>query len=148
MTALATEANPEAQIRRRIDDWVRATRAKEVDRIMASYAPDTVSFDCHSHLQFKGAAALRTHLEACMPCMQGPMRFEIHDLDVAVHGDVAFCHYLARYGATGPSGDEHVGWLRVTACLRKVGGEWLIVHDHCSVPFDPVSGRAMLDLAP
>jgi uncharacterized protein (TIGR02246 family) len=145
MTTKTIEATAEAEIRARIDDWAKATRAKDVDGIMASYAPGTLSFDCHSHFQFKGAEALRKHLEACM---QGPMSFEIHDLNVVAHGDVAFCHYLARYGATGPGGEGHAGWLRVTVCLRKVKGEWLIVHDHCSVPFDPQSGRAMLDLAP
>jgi len=83
-----------------------------------------------------------------MPCMQGPMTFELHDLEVAAQGEVAFCHFLARYGATGPTGEKHAGWPRVTVCLRKVNGAWLIVHDHCSVPFDPQSGQAMLDLAP
>ena len=148
MATRAIDATAAAEIRARIEDRAKATRAKDVDGIMATYAPDALSFDCHSHFQFKGAAALRKHLEACMPCMQGAMTFEIHDLDMAAHGDVAFCQYLARYGATGPSGEEHSGWLRVTVCLRKVAGEWLIVHDHCSVPFDPQSGKAMLDLAP
>ena len=148
MSIATAETAPEAEVRALIDDWAKATRAKDVDGIMAKHAPDTRSFDCHSHFQFRGADALRKHLEACMPCMQGPMTFEIHDLDVAAHGDVAFCHYLARYGATRLSGEEHTGWLRVTVCLRKVEGAWLIVHDHCSVPFDPQSGKAMLDLAP
>jgi ketosteroid isomerase-like protein len=76
------------------------------------------------------------------------MSFEIHELDVAAHGDVAFCHCLARYGATGLGGEEHAGWLRVTVCLRKIEGQWLIVHDHCSVPFDARSGKALLDVAP
>jgi uncharacterized protein (TIGR02246 family) len=145
---MTIDARAAAEIRARIENWAEASRAKDVGAIMASYAPDTLSFDCHSHLQFKGAAALRQHLEACMACMQGSMSFEIHDLDLAAHGDVAFGHYLARYGATGPGGEQHSGWLRATVCLRKVAGEWLIVHDHCSVPFDPQSGRAMLDVAP
>ena len=148
MSIAAAKTTSEAEVRALIDDWAKATRAKDVDGIIAKHAPDTRSFDCHSHFQFKGADALRKHLEACMPCMQGPMTFEIHDLDVAAYGDVAFGHLLARYGATGRSGEEHGGWLRVTVCLRKVRGEWLIVHDHCSVPFDPQSGKAMLDLAP
>ncbi len=138
----------EVEIRARLDDWAKATRAKDVDRIMASYAADTRSFDCHSHFQLEGAQALRQHLEACMSHMQGPMTFEIHDLEMAVHGDVAFGHYLARYGATGLSGQQHTGWLRVTVCLRKVRDQWLIVHDHCSAPFDPHDGKAMLDLGP
>jgi uncharacterized protein (TIGR02246 family) len=136
------------EIRARLEEWAAATRAKDVDRIIAVHAQGTLSFDCHSHLQLKGAAALRRHLEACLPCMQGPMRFELHDLDIAAHGDVAFSHLLARYGATGPGGQEHAGWLRVTVCLRKVAGEWLFVHDHCSIPFDPATGQAMVDLAP
>jgi len=148
MSIAVVKPTAEAEIGARIDDRAKATRARDVDGIMASYARDTLSFDCHSHFQFKGAEALRKHLEACMPCMQGPMAFEIHDQHVAAHGDVGFCPYLARYGATGLSGEVHTGWLRVTACLRKVGGEWLIVHDHCSVPFDPQSGKAMLGLAP
>jgi uncharacterized protein (TIGR02246 family) len=148
VTTGTSEVTAKAEVRARLDDWAKATRAKDIDAIMASYAQGTLSFDCHSHLQFKGAEALRKHLEACMPCMQGPMTFEIHDLDMAAHGDVAFCHYLARYGATGLGGEVHTGWLRVTVCLRKVNGAWLIVHDHCSVPFDPQSGKAMLDLAP
>ena len=142
------QANDEARIRARLEERAKATRAKDIEGIMACYASQTLSFDCHSQLQFQGAAALRQHLEACMPCMQGPMGFEIHDLKVAAHGDVAFCHYLARYRATGPGGEEHAGWLRVTACLRKLGGQWLIVHDHCSMPFDARSGRALLDLEP
>ena len=147
MTA-ATLEGAGAAIRGRIDDRARATRARDVDRIMASYAPGARSFDCHSHLQFKGAEALREHLAACMPCMQGPMTVEIHDLETAAHGDVGFCHYLARYGATGLDGQEHAGWLRVTVCLRNIEGRWLIVHDHCSAPFAAESGRAMLELEP
>jgi uncharacterized protein (TIGR02246 family) len=147
MTLAMIKSTAEAEVRACLDGWVDATRVKDVDRIIAAHAPDTRSFDCHSHFQLKGAAALRKHLEACFPCMQGPMSFEIHDLDVAAHGDVAFAHYVARFGATGLSGQRHTGWLRVTVCLRKIEGRWLIVHDHCSAPFDPESGKAMLDRA-
>lgn len=148
MTTQTAKVTAEARVRALIDDWANATRAKDVARIIACYAPDTRSFDCHSNFQLEGAAALRRHLEACMPCMQGTMTFEIHDLEIAIHGDVAFAHYLARYGATGLSGQEHTGWLRVTVCLRELQNRWLIVHDHCSAPFNPESGKAMLDLEP
>jgi ketosteroid isomerase-like protein len=38
-------------------------------------------------------------------------------------------------------------WVRSTVCLRT-SGDWLIVHEHTSVPFDAESGRATLDLTP
>jgi ketosteroid isomerase-like protein len=39
-------------------------------------------------------------------------------------------------------------WVRATTCYRKVDGAWKIVHEHQSVPFDPHTGAASLDLAP
>lgn len=146
-TAIA-RADDAARIRGLLETWADATRAKDIDGIMAAYAPDVLAFDCHGQLRFKGADALRKHLEACLPCMQGPMTFEFHDLDITAQGDIGFCHYLALCGGTGPDGKEHRGWLRVTACFRRTSGTWKIVHEHCSAPFDPPSGRARLDLKP
>ena len=39
-------------------------------------------------------------------------------------------------------------WLRWTACFRRIDGNWLIAHDQVSVPVDPESGRALLNLEP
>ena len=115
---------------------------------MSHFAPDVLAFDCHTHLQFKGAEAYRKHLEACLSYMRGPIIFEIHDLDITARDDVAFCHYLARCGGAGPDGAEHSVWLRATSCFRRMNGKWMIVHAHCSAPFDLESGKALLDLKP
>jgi hypothetical protein len=32
--------------------------------------------------------------------------------------------------------------------MKKIDGRWLIAHDHCSAPFDPMSNQAMLDAGP
>jgi ketosteroid isomerase-like protein len=145
---MTAEGKATAEVGARLEDWAAALRAKDVDRIIASHSADVLAFDCHSQLEFKGADAYRRHLEACMPCMQGPMLFELHDLNILAQDDLAFCHYLALCGATGADGAEHRCWLRGTTCLRRTGGTWRIVHAHCSAPFDPMSGKAMLDLAP
>jgi ketosteroid isomerase-like protein len=39
-------------------------------------------------------------------------------------------------------------WIRSTTCFRKFDGEWKVVHEHNSVPFDPATGTAALDLEP
>ena len=39
-------------------------------------------------------------------------------------------------------------WVRTTVCFRKIDGTWLITHEHNSVPFNPETGKASLDLAP
>jgi ketosteroid isomerase-like protein len=143
-----TKTDDDVQIRARIDEWAKAARAKDIDRVMSHYAPDVVAFDAIAALQFRGAAAYRKHWEACFALCSGPTVFAIHDLDITAKDDVAFCHYLLRCGGTGPDGKEHIGWMRVTVCFRNTEGMWMIVHEHFSAPFDPQSGKALLDLEP
>jgi uncharacterized protein (TIGR02246 family) len=148
MTTVPTKADDETQIRARLDDWAKAARAKDIDAVMSHYAPDVVAFDAIAALQFKGAEAYRKHWEACLTMCSGPTTFEIHHPDITARDDVAFGHYLCRCGGTGPDGKEHIGWMRATVCFRKTNGEWVIVHEHFSAPFDPQSGKALCDLEP
>ena len=39
-------------------------------------------------------------------------------------------------------------WARATLGLRRIGGEWRIVHDHESVPWDPQTRLGVIDLPP
>jgi ketosteroid isomerase-like protein len=65
-----------------------------------------------------------------------------------VGDDVAFTHSFNRTSATLPTGQKIGVWVRYTACFRKIGGKWLLMHDQVSVPFDVQTGRAVLDLKP
>jgi ketosteroid isomerase-like protein len=38
--------------------------------------------------------------------------------------------------------------MRATICFRKINGEWKVVHEHYSAPFDMESGKALFDLEP
>jgi len=76
------------------------------------------------------------------------MDYEVADLDITVGDDVAFTRSLNRSSTTLNTGQKAEFWLRWTTCMRKIGGTWLIVHMHVSVPFDFETGRAMLDLKP
>jgi ketosteroid isomerase-like protein len=68
-------------------------------------------------------------------------------LTVTAGGDVAFSHALHRY--SGVIGGKQIAmWLRATTCYRKLDGTWRIAHEHQSVPFDPETGVASLDLQP
>lgn len=138
----------EADIRRRIDDGVRAIRARDLAGVMALYAPDIVSFDVQPPLRHVGAAAKRNNWREVFAAYQPPLDYEIRDLTLAVGDDVAFGYSLNRIGGTLPNGRRNEVWLRWTACFRKLDGAWLIVHDHVSAPVDFASGSALLDLAP
>jgi ketosteroid isomerase-like protein len=49
------EAVAEALIRQRVEDLVKALRAKDIDSVMSLYAPNLVSFDLAPPLQYIGA---------------------------------------------------------------------------------------------
>jgi ketosteroid isomerase-like protein len=148
MTVEEHKKNDEAEIKSVIESYVEALRAKDLDGIVSIYAPDLVAFDIVPPLQYVGADTFRKHWEEGFSSIQGPFGFEIADLDIAVGADVAFTHSLGRSSATLTTGQKIGNWLRWTACFRKIGGKWLIVHEHVSVPFDVATGRAVLDLKP
>jgi len=78
-----------------------------------------------------------------------PLGYEIRDLAVTVGDDVAFAYGLGRLSGTLRNGEATSGfWVRWTAGLRKIDGTWRIAHDQVSVPVDPLSGKAMVDLQP
>jgi ketosteroid isomerase-like protein len=146
MTLEMTRTDDEARIRGLLDEWTNAVRVKDIDAIMARYAPEVVAFDAIARLQFRGAQAYREHWQACLARCSGPMIFEVHDLSIAAAGDVAFSHFLVRCGGTGDDGQEQSGWTRGTVGWRKTSGSWKVVHEHFSAPFDMASGKALLEL--
>jgi uncharacterized protein (TIGR02246 family) len=138
----------EAQIRERLDQWARALRAKDLDRLMAFYAPEVITFDMVPPLQVSGADNYRKHWSQWFESMSGPITHETRELVVAVGGDVAYAHQLSLVGGAQKGGNSSESWIRTTTGLRKMGGQWLITHEHVSVPFDMESGKADMELTP
>jgi uncharacterized protein (TIGR02246 family) len=148
MKAEKGKVNSEAQIRELVDNWVKAVRAKDIDGVMSHYAPDLLSFDVMPPLQYVGAEAYRKLWEMCFNEFQGSIGFEMRDLRISASDDVAFCHSLNRLTGTMKNGEKNDMWARATVGFRKIDGQWLVTHEHASVPFDPESGKASLDLKP
>lgn len=137
-----------AQIRRQIDDRVKAVRAKDIKGAMSNYAADVVSFDVVNPLQCVGLEAIRERLEGWFSSFRGPIGYEMRDLSIAASNDAAFCHSLNRVTGTRTDGCKLDMWWRATVCYCKTDGKWLVTHAHSSVPFDVESGQASLDLKP
>jgi ketosteroid isomerase-like protein len=138
----------EADIRQRIDMLVDAIRAMDLARVMPIYAPDIVSFDIEPPLRHLGAEGKKQNWTKAFAAYQYPLAYEVRDLTITVGGDVAFGHCLGRISGTLKNGSTSAYWVRWTMCLRKIDGDWLIVHDQISVPLDFQSGRALLNLEP
>lgn len=138
----------EADIRQCLDNLVEAIRAMDLESVMSMYAHDIVSFDIEPPLQHADAEAKKKNWIGVFAMYRRPIGYEVRDLRITVSNDVAFGHSLNRLSGELKNGNRTERWVRSTICLRKVGGDWRIVHDHVSVPLDLVSGRALLDLEP
>jgi len=79
---------------------------------------------------------------------EGPIGYEIRDLNITADNDVAFSHGLSHVSATTAGGGKLDMWWRMTICFRKIDGKWMVTHEHNSVPFDTETGKASLDLKP
>ncbi len=137
----------EAEIRSLVADSVKALRAKDIDRLVASYAPDVMLFDVVNPLRSRGADAVRKRLEDWLT-FRDPIEYEVRDLSISTAGDVAFSHSLNHVNATTNDGKKLDMWWRASVGYRKLDGKWLITLEHVSVPFDVTSGKASLDLKP
>lgn len=141
-------SDSEDQIRALIEDRVRAVCVKDINGAMSGIAPDILSFDVINPLQYAGSDALRKRLESWFSSFQGQIGRETCELNITAGDDVAFSHSLNRVIATAADGKKIDMYWRATSCYRKIDGKWMVTHEHNSVPFDPESGKASLDLKP
>ena len=130
-----------------IEDWANAVRAKDAGGVVARQASDFVQFALAPPLQAAGVD--RDGLEGWFSSWQGAIEYELRDQQITAGEQVAFSHSLNRMRATTTSGQCTDLWFRQTMCLRKIGSEWKIAHEHDSVPFYMDEGaRAAIDLEP
>jgi uncharacterized protein (TIGR02246 family) len=135
-------------IRELIGTWALAVRAKDIETAMSHYAPDVIAFDVVNPLEYRGADTVRQRLTDWLSSFDGPLGFEISEVEVAASSDVAFCHSLNRVIGIKADGVKLDMFWRATLCWRKTDGRWMITHSHSSVPFDMATGMASLDLKP
>jgi PhnB protein len=148
MTVIETRERDEAEIRRRLESWTAALRAKDVEGVLSHYAPDIVAFDLAPPLQHR-RDAIRKGLAGWFPTWVGPIGYEVRELAIILGDEVAFTHSVNRLTGKRTGGESADVWLRATVGLRKLDGAWMIVHEHASVPFYmDGSYRAAVDLVP
>jgi uncharacterized protein (TIGR02246 family) len=148
MTTAKSKTTDEAQIRELIEAWVKAVRARDVNAMLANYAPEVVSFDAVTRLQLSGSDAVRKRAEEWVSAFQVPIGYELRDLHITAGTDVAFSHSLNRVSGTMTDGKPVDMWVRATVCFHKFDGKWLVTHEHVSVPFEVESGKALLEAKP
>ena len=150
LSGAASAADDEAQIRALEDRFTAAVNAADVDAIMKVYVPDEslVVFDLVPPRQYLGANAYRKDWVDFLAMFKGPLKFDITDLSIAAEGNLGFSHSIQRIRGTDTKGQPVDVTVRVTDGYRKIGGNWLIVLEHVSVPVDLATGKPDLSSKP
>jgi ketosteroid isomerase-like protein len=117
----------EAEIAGTLDDWAAAVRAHDMAGVLRSRSPDIVMFDVPEPLQSKGIDAYRDTWTLFFGD-EGSRRFELRETRIVAGGDVAWVRAIPQC-TTAP---EPAG--RLTMGLRRVGGRWVVEHEHHSFP--------------
>lgn len=129
--------------------WAAAVARQNMEQIMAFYADELVAFDAVAQLQFSGKAAYQAHWQECMEiCSGGHSKFELRDLTIQQNDQLAFSHALVYCEGSNEKGETQGCWMRLTQGWQQQQGQWRIIHDHFSVPFDMVSGAVLFELTP
>jgi uncharacterized protein (TIGR02246 family) len=134
MGASKNGTTDQAAIRDLIENWAKAVRTRNLDGILDKHSPDILMFDVPPPLQSKGIEAYKNTWDLFFSWFQDSRVFDIGEMNITAGDDVAFATALMRCAGTKPNGEKEELEFRLTIGLRKISGEWIVMHEHHSIP--------------
>ena len=116
------------RIREIVRDWTQAVSSGDRAGILASHADDMLMFDFPSTV--RGLEDYNRTWDFFFDAPRGPIIFEPSEITVTAGQDAAFatCEIHCDGTSAGPLD------LRLTMGLQLRTGDWVITHEHHSVP--------------
>lgn len=125
-------------------DGCTAFSAGDIPGAMAPYNEDVLLYDIAPPFR-SNYAHLKEVNTALRGMMAEPPSCTYKDMQIAlVTPDFAYAIYLLPYGAKLKGGQTLSLQGRGTDLFKKIDGKWKIVHEHFSLPSDPLTGKAEL----
>lgn len=124
----------ESEIRSIFEQWSQAVRNKDLEAIRAHHHPDFLMFDVPPPLLSRGIAAYMGTWNLFYSMAPIPVKFDFDQLEIHASPDVAFLTAIGHCRDTEPGGQVVPLDFRLTMGLRKIDGQWTIIHEHHSVP--------------
>ncbi len=135
MSVSDNRTTDEATIRELIEDWARAVRAKDLKGILANHSPEILMFDVPPPLRSKGIDAYKKTWDLFFSWSDDdPVVFDFNEMDITAGADVGYVTALMRCAGTEKNGERIKLDFRLTIGLRKIGGQWIVMHEHHSIP--------------
>lgn len=144
LTLAASASSDKDAIAALVERERKAFDARDVDGVMACYAPgdQLFVFDAVPPREYPSWDAYKKDWEELFKMFPGPIHNTISELNITVEGPVAYSHSIEDSHFTTKEGADAEMVVRITDVYRKIGGKWLIVLEHVSFPVDPGTGKA------
>jgi ketosteroid isomerase-like protein len=133
MTRPEEAMNDEAALRELITRWAAAVRNEDLAGIRADHDPDMLMFDVPPPFLSRGLDAYMATWQPFFAMQARPVEFMLRDVEITAGDEVAFATAVGRCGDLS-SGTRVDLEFRLTIGFRKLGGRWIIVHEHHSIP--------------
>jgi ketosteroid isomerase-like protein len=91
--------------------------------------------------EYSGAKAIRADLEKGFAGLKD-LKVNFLELKVETDGNFGYARSVQHFTAKTADGKPVEVTFRQTDVLRKINGQWKIVHQHISVPIDMKTGKA------
>jgi ketosteroid isomerase-like protein len=130
----ATPSADDAAVRATVERWADAVRTMDYPEILRHHDPNVLLFDVPPPVQSAGLDAYRRSWDLFFSWSHDPVVFEIDEMTVTAGSDVAFVAAVIRCSGIETNGERVSLTVRLTVGLRKIAGQWMILHEHHSVP--------------
>jgi uncharacterized protein (TIGR02246 family) len=121
----------ESTIRELIEAWVQAVEKRNLNDVLAHHSRDILMFDVPT-IELQGMKAYKESWRDFFYWLGSAGKFRLRKLDVTAGTDVAFCAGILDCTGTG----QGPVTVRLSVGLKKIDGQWMVIHEHHSVASD------------
>jgi uncharacterized protein (TIGR02246 family) len=117
-----------------IERWTAAVRSENRDAIRQDHDADMLMFDVPPPFLSRGLDAYMATWELFFSSVEKPVAFDFHDIEITAGEDVAFATATGNCVNIDSKGNREPLQFRLTMGLRKIEGQWRVMHEHHSLP--------------
>ncbi len=131
-----------AEVISQIQIWDAAVVGNSLEHLLDQCAQDVSLFDVST--QKDGIHAYKQEWEKFSPYFSENIKIVRRNMKIYASNDLAILHCHSKVENTALKDKLQMPWCRTTLCLQKKEGQWLVVHQHISMPIDMMTGKAIM----
>ncbi len=127
--------------------YALALRNRDKELMKSLYHPDIVFFDLWNEYSLKGKAAIGAMIDDWFDSIGTEnVAADFENVESSVGDTVGFTNCFVRFSVRSDRGTEirHIK-ERMTVCLIRENGEWLVTNQHTSIPVKPETGAGIFE---